>query len=58
MTISERIKSENIKYDFDIGAAKVSVLSSSELDKYAYLLRTTYYLRKQTKSLKLLEIYM
>ena len=35
--LAERIKANQVQYDLDREAAKISVLSSKELDKYKYL---------------------
>ena len=35
--ISWKIKGENLQYDIDRGAAKISALSSGKIDKYEYL---------------------
>ena len=37
MTIDDKIKDEKLQYDINIEAAKISVLSSGEIDKYEYL---------------------
>ena len=37
MTIEDQIKDENLQYDINIEAAKISALSSGKLDKYEYL---------------------
>ena len=37
MTIEDRIKDEKLQYDINREAAKISALSSAELDKYEYL---------------------
>ena len=37
MTIEDQIKDEKLQYDSNREAAKISVLSSSKLDKYEYL---------------------
>ena len=37
MTIEDQIKDEKLQYDINREAAKISVLSSGELDKYEYL---------------------
>ena len=37
MTIEDQIKDEKLQYDINREAAKISVLSSSKLDKYEYL---------------------
>ena len=37
MTIEDQIKDEKLQYDINREAAKISVLSSGELDKYKYL---------------------
>ena len=35
--ISWKIKGENLQYDINRGAAKISALSSGKIDKYEYL---------------------
>ena len=37
MTIEDQIKDEKLQYDINREAAKISALSSGELDKYEYL---------------------
>ena len=37
MTIEDQIKDENLQYDINREAAKISALSSVKLDKYEYL---------------------
>ena len=37
MTIEDRIRDEKLQYDINRGAAKISALSSSKIDKYEYL---------------------
>ena len=37
MTIDNKIKGEKLQYDINREAAKVSALSSGEIDKYEYL---------------------
>ena len=37
MTIEDQIKNEKLQYDINREAAKISALSSGELDKYEYL---------------------
>ena len=37
MTINDQIKDENLQYDINREAAKISALSSGELHKYEYL---------------------
>ena len=37
MTIEDQIKDENLQYDIDREAAKISALSSGKVDKYEYL---------------------
>ena len=37
MTINDQIKDENIQYDINREAAKISALSSGEICKYEYL---------------------
>ena len=37
MTIEDQIKDEKLQYDINREAAKISALSSSQLDKYEYL---------------------
>ena len=37
MTINDQIKDENIQYDINREAAKISALSSAEIRKYEYL---------------------
>ena len=36
MTIDEQIRDEKLQYDIDKEAAKLSALSSGEIDKYEY----------------------
>ena len=38
MTIDNKIKGEKLQYDINREAAKVSALSSGEIDKYEYLI--------------------
>ena len=37
MTINDQIRHENLRYDIDREAAKISALSSRKLHKYEYL---------------------
>ena len=37
MTINDQIRDENLRYDIDREAAKISALSSGKLHKYEYL---------------------
>ena len=37
MTIDEKIRDEKLQYDINREAAKISILSSSKIDKYEYL---------------------
>ena len=37
MTIDDQITDENLQYDINKEAAKISVLSSGKIDKYTYL---------------------
>ena len=37
MTIDDKIKDDNLQYDIDKEAAKISALSSGKIDKYKYL---------------------
>ena len=37
MTIEDQIKDENLQYDINREAAKMSALSSDKIDKYKYL---------------------
>ena len=37
MTIDDQFKDEKLQYDINRKAAKISVLSSSKIDKYEYL---------------------
>ena len=37
MTINDQIRDENLRYDTDREAAKISALSSGKLHKYEYL---------------------
>ena len=37
MTIEDQIKDENLQYDINREASKISALSSGKLDKYEYL---------------------
>ena len=37
MTIDDQIEDEKLPYDFNRKAAKISALSSGEIDKYQYL---------------------
>ena len=37
MTINDQIRDENLRYDIDRGAAKISALSSGNFHKYEYL---------------------
>ena len=37
MTIDDKIRDEKLQYDFNREAAKISALSSGEIDKYEYL---------------------
>ena len=37
MTIDDKIRDENLQYDINREAAKISVLSSGKIDKYEYL---------------------
>ena len=37
MTIKDQIRDEKLQYDINGEAAKISVLSSGKIDKYAYL---------------------
>ena len=37
MTIDDKISDEKLQYDINREAAKISVLSSAEIDKYEYL---------------------
>ena len=37
MTIDDQFKDEKLQYDINREAAKISVLSSSKIDKYEYL---------------------
>ena len=37
MTIDKKIKNENLQYDINREAAKISALSSGKIDKYEYL---------------------
>ena len=37
MTVDDKIRDEKIQYDINRDAAKISVLSSSKIDKYKYL---------------------
>ena len=37
MTIEDQIRDEKLQYDINRKAAKISVLSSGKIDKYAYL---------------------
>ena len=37
MTIKDQIKDENLQYDINREAAKISALSSGKIDKYEYL---------------------
>ena len=37
MTIDDQISDEKLQYDINREAAKISVLSSAEIDKYEYL---------------------
>ena len=37
MTIDNKIKNENLHYDINREAAKISALSSGKIDKYEYL---------------------
>ena len=37
MTIDDKVRDEKLQYDIDREAAKMSALSSSEIDKYKYL---------------------
>ena len=37
MTIEDEIKDEKLQYDINREAAKISALSSGEIDKYEYL---------------------
>ena len=39
MTINNQIKDENIQYDINREAAKISALSIGKIDKYEYLTR-------------------
>ena len=38
MTIDDHIKDENLQYDINREAAKISALSSDKIDKYEYLI--------------------
>ena len=38
MTIEDQIKDENLQYDINREAAKISALSSGKIDKYEYLI--------------------
>ena len=37
MTIDDKIRDENLQYDINREAAKISALSSGKIDKYEYL---------------------
>ena len=37
MTIEDKIRDEKVQYDINREAAKISALSSREIDKYEYL---------------------
>ena len=37
MTVNDKIKDEKLQYDINREAAKISALSSDEIDKYEYL---------------------
>ena len=37
MTIDDQIRDEELQYDINSKAAKISVLSSGKIDKYEYL---------------------
>ena len=37
MTINDKIKDEKLQYDINREAAKISALSSGQIDKYEYL---------------------
>ena len=37
MTIEDQIRDENLQYDINREAAKISALSSGKIDKYEYL---------------------
>ena len=37
MTINDQIRDENIRYDINREAAKISALSSGKISKYEYL---------------------
>ena len=37
MTINDKIKDEKLEYDINRDAAKISALSSGQIDKYEYL---------------------
>ena len=47
--ISWKIKGENLQYDINRGAAKISALSSGKIDKYEYLAGEEYYSRIKEK---------
>ena len=38
MTIDDKIKDENLRYNINSEAAKISALSSGKIDKYEYLI--------------------
>ena len=38
MTTDDKIRDENLLYDINIEAAKISALSSGQIDKYEYLI--------------------
>ena len=38
MTIDDKTKDENLRYNFNSEAAKISALSSGKIDKYEYLI--------------------
>ena len=38
MTINDQIRDENLQYDINKEAAKISAFSSGKIDKYEYLI--------------------
>ena len=49
MTIDDKIRDENLPYDINRAAAKISALTSGKIDKYEYLTDDEILSREQCK---------